>query len=295
MFSCQLCGRAYVTQNSLTRHSHNHGKDKSHACTECHVVFSRKDLLVRHSKIHSSSDCVERPGGRRLRCHTACVNCRRSRTKCDGDGTNPCTSCSNTNKECTFSATSHRVSEDIRIKEHETCHHESTLTEDGASQPSALDESFDFSAILPPSDTVQPLINMDEDGFQTILDPIGFSPMQMTAWPWLHEDLFFGAEPLNDWHQPILDDPRNGDNALHLMSLDIVPGPGLGMSSPSAANDFPQELISRTLSGDSPRQLTRNGTVQPTTPQDSVFPTHKIQVSRHGKLSRDWHLVVSAS
>jgi hypothetical protein len=290
MFSCHLCGRAYATQNSLTRHSHNHGKDKSHACTECHVVFSRRDLLVRHSKIHAASNNVERPGGRRLRCHTACVNCRRSRTRCDGDGTKPCTSCSNTNKECTFSVTSHRVSEDIRIKDHDNSHYDSTPTEDGAGHPSPLDESFDFSAVLPSSDMAQPSGNIDEDGFQTVFDPTSFSPMQMTAWPWLHEDLFFQNETPNNWHQPIIDDPRNGDNAVHSMLLDNISGPGVSMSSQSAADNFAQDLLSHAVSEDIPRHLPENETIQPMGQRNSNFPTHKNRTFSHGKLSKYCHL-----
>src|SRR5436305_10332035 len=187
MFSCHLCGRVYATQNSLTRHSHNHIKDKSHVCNECHVVFSRRDLLVRHSKIHAPSNSAERPEGRRLRCHTACVNCRRFRTKCDGDGTKPCTSCSNGNKECTFSTNSHRVSEDIRIKEREMSRSQSNPMENVnvAGQQPPLDDPFDFSAAL------QPLRNMEEGGVHTAVDPTSFSPLHVTAWPWLHEDMFF--------------------------------------------------------------------------------------------------------
>lgn len=286
MFSCRLCGRAYATQNSLTRHSHNHGKDKSHACTECHVVFSRRDLLVRHSKIHAISNGDQRPGGRRLRCHTACVNCRRSRTKCDGDGTKPCTSCSNDNKECTFSTTSHRVSEDIRIKDYELSRYESTSMENGAGQQSPLDGSFDFSAVLQPSDMVQPLGNMDEGDFHTAIDPTSFSPMQMTAWPWLHEDMFFQNGTPNDWHQLLLDDPKIGGNAAHPLLLNSISGSDVNMSSPSAADDFSRELPEHGVSGDIPQQVPENGHIRPTAHLNSTFPSQKNRNFSHSKLSR---------
>lgn len=276
MFSCNLCGRAYATQNSLTRHSHNHVKDKSHSCTECHVIFSRRDLLVRHRKIHESSNSDRRPRGRRLRCHTACVNCRRSRTRCDGDGTRPCTSCSDANKECKFSVTSHRVSEDTRITEREHSQYGSTLAEDGANPQSPLGESFDFSAVLQPSNMAQPLEDMNVDGFQTALDPTGFSPTQLTAWPWLHEDLFFQHDTHNDLHRPTTNDLRNSHSAVH---------PGLPNSSSSPAGDnFSRELLRHTGSEDVSRQLTDNGTMLSIEEQELTFPTHSNRNSTHSKL-----------
>jgi hypothetical protein len=286
MFSCHLCGRAYATQNSLTRHSHNHGKDKSHTCTQCHVVFSRRDLLVRHSKIHAVSNSEQRPGGSRLRCHTACVNCRRSRTRCDGDGTKPCTSCSNGNKECTFSAASHRVSEDIRIKEHENSHYESTPTDNGAGQQSSVDESFDFSAVLPPSNMAQPLGNVEENGFQIVLDPTGLSPMQMTAWPWLHEDMFFQNDTPNDWYELMMDDPKTGDKFTHPTLLNSISGPDVSISSSSAADNFSPELLQHAVSDDFPRQVTENGTIQRVGQPKSILWTRKNRTLDHSKGSK---------
>jgi Fungal Zn(2)-Cys(6) binuclear cluster domain len=295
MFSCHLCGRAYATQNSLTRHSHNHGKDKSHVCTECHVVFSRRDLLVRHSKIHAILNVDQRPGGRRLRCHTACVNCRRSRTKCDGDGTKPCTSCSNNNKECTFSATSNRVSEDIRIKDHEISRYSSNSLENEADRQSPLDDSFDFSAVLQASDMAQPLRSIVEGDFHTVMDPTSFSPMQMTAWPWLHEDMFFQNGTPSDWHQLVLDHAENGDNAAHPILLNGISGSDVNMSSPSAAGDYSRELLEHEVSGHIPRQLPENERTRAMAHANPTLLTQKTQNVSHSKLSNDWPLLVGAS
>ena len=107
-FSCPSCDKVYLTQYSLTRHSHNHKKTSEHICPTCKVVFYRKDLLARHLKmVHESGDGGNR-GGRRQRCHTACINCRDARIKCDSH--KPCTSCTALRKHCTYSAKSARVS-----------------------------------------------------------------------------------------------------------------------------------------------------------------------------------------
>jgi hypothetical protein len=295
MFSCHLCGRSYATQNSLTRHSHNHGKDKSHVCTECHVVFSRRDLLVRHSKIHAILNVDQRPGGRRLRCHTACVNCRRSRTKCDGDGTKPCTSCSNNNKECTFSTTSNRVSEDIRIKDHEILRHSSHPLEYEADRQSPLDDSFDFSAVLQASDMARPLRSIVEGDFHTVMDPTSFSPVQMTAWPWLHEDRFFQNGTPGDRHQLVLDHGENGDNAAHPILLNGISGSDVDMSSPSAARGCSRVLLEHEVSGHIPRQLPENERTRAMAHANPTLLTQKTPNVSHSKLSNDWPLLVGAS
>ena len=113
-FSCPSCDKVYLTQYSLTRHSHNHKKTSEHICPTCKVVFYRKDLLARHLKmVHESGDGGNR-GGRRQRCHTACINCRDARIKCDSH--KPCTSCTALRKHCTYSAKSARVSTNSRVE-----------------------------------------------------------------------------------------------------------------------------------------------------------------------------------
>lgn len=106
-FPCPSCDKTYLTQHSLTRHSHNHKKTSAHTCPSCKVVFYRKDLLVRHMKMHDPIQGGNR-GGRRIRCHTACTNCRDARIKCDSY--NPCASCVGLGKQCSYSAKSARVS-----------------------------------------------------------------------------------------------------------------------------------------------------------------------------------------
>lgn len=200
MFSCHLCDKSYTTQNSLTRHAHNHRKGRSHVCRECHVIFSRKDLLVRHSSIHKPPHGTERCGGRRIRCHTACIGCRQSRVKCNGDGKTPCTSCMKASKECTFSATSHRISTDYRLKEPEnTVHNQPNVPEENATLEPGTGQLFDYPAGDHRTDTPAFLVGADEEAFPDLMDSTNFSPLQTTAWPWLHEDLFFQSDTANDW------------------------------------------------------------------------------------------------
>jgi hypothetical protein len=197
--------------------------------------------------------------------------------------------------DCIFSATSHRVSEDIRIKEHDKSRYESTPTEDGAGQQSHVDEPFDFSAVLQSSDMAQSLGNIDEECFQTVLDPASFSPMQMTAWPWLHEDLFFQNDTPNDWYQVMMDELKDGDNAGSLMLVNSISGPGVSMSPPSAGDNFSRELLQHTVSGDISLQPTENGIIQPIAEPNSTLSSHTNRHLSHSKLYGHWSLLVDAS
>ncbi|KAL2070821.1 hypothetical protein VTL71DRAFT_13847 [Oculimacula yallundae] len=126
MFNCPDCDKRYTKQTSLNRHMQNHVKSKQYTCPTCHVSFYRRDLLLRHSKMHtadsdtstSATGAVSTTPGRaavrergnqgRLRCHTACVRCRESRTKCDGS--RPCLSCATSGKTCEYSNAISRIS-----------------------------------------------------------------------------------------------------------------------------------------------------------------------------------------
>src|ERR1700761_2647008 len=116
MYACTQCDRKYASQNSLTRHVHNHKKAKKHRCSICDVVFYRKDLLSRHSRLHkpslteqsSTSEPLLGTEDGRKRCHTACIRCRTLRTKCNSQ--RPCMTCSMANVSCEYSRTSNRLS-----------------------------------------------------------------------------------------------------------------------------------------------------------------------------------------
>lgn len=120
MFNCPECDKGYSKQPSLNRHLQNHRKSKQYTCPTCHVSFYRRDLLSRHSKMHRSrpsspaGSSMHQTHGQthgnqgRQRCHTACVPCRESRTKCDGS--RPCLSCTSSGKTCEYSRTINRIS-----------------------------------------------------------------------------------------------------------------------------------------------------------------------------------------
>ncbi|KAH8805338.1 hypothetical protein F5884DRAFT_444730 [Xylogone sp. PMI_703] len=115
MYICEICGRSYSSQSSLTRHSHNHHKNRQHPCLICGVTFYRKDLLSRHSQVHDNiSQGDPRFGSlahsyKRRRCHTACDGCRQSRARCDGQV--PCQTCVDSWRDCSYSRASLRISE----------------------------------------------------------------------------------------------------------------------------------------------------------------------------------------
>ncbi|KAL9078705.1 MAG: hypothetical protein Q9157_002391 [Trypethelium eluteriae] len=114
MFQCKQCPKSYPTKNSLTRHERNHGgRDTQHRCDVCGVVFYRKDVYLRHSRIHEGDDNATSTSKHdRQRCHTACVQCRRARAKCDGK--QPCSTCvSKKRKQCTYEQASSRLSHQV--------------------------------------------------------------------------------------------------------------------------------------------------------------------------------------
>ena len=58
-FKCpeENCGKVFTTENSLKRHSHEHGKDgkepKLLKCPECLMTFVHESQLKRHATSHS--------------------------------------------------------------------------------------------------------------------------------------------------------------------------------------------------------------------------------------------------
>ena len=115
MYQCKHCPKTYPTKNSLTRHERNHGgRETQHRCDVCGVVFYRKDVYLRHSRIHEGDANAKSPGSKhdRQRCHTACVQCRRARAKCDGK--QPCSTCmAKKRKSCTYEQASSRLSHQV--------------------------------------------------------------------------------------------------------------------------------------------------------------------------------------
>jgi hypothetical protein len=144
-----------------------------------------------------------------------------------------------------------------------------------AGQQPPLDDSFDFSAAL------QPLRSMEEGGFHTAVDPTRFSPMQATAWPWLHEDMFFQNGVPNDRHQ---------------LLLDSISGRDINLNLPSAVDDFSREHSERAVPDNATQPVPETGYMRPTGHLNSSAPTRKSRgFSQKSKLSKYCPLLVSAS
>ncbi|OAL52691.1 hypothetical protein IQ07DRAFT_380732 [Pyrenochaeta sp. DS3sAY3a] len=219
MYSCNKCHRTYRTQNSLTRHAHSHRSDNKHQCVTCGVVFYRRDLLTRHSKLHqnpsnasvrsSASDDDFDAGFSRQRCHTACDRCRESKTKCNGR--NPCNTCSGAAMTCHYSHRSSRLSRlprqaeirkprkrqgqegavDLPYQQHPT---------PSPREVGPLDEENDQIDLgHPPQLSPDPQQNYGLHMDSSIPDlNIYDGPIPIDnsmTWPWLHEDLYLPADP----------------------------------------------------------------------------------------------------
>ena len=136
---------------------------------------------------------------------------------------------------------------------------------------------------------------MDEDALQPVLDPTSLSPPQMTAWPWLHEDLFFQNDKPNDWLQPLMHDPRDSGSSVDPTLLDGISGHAFNMSSPSIANHFSQDLLRHAVVEEIPQHVTENGAIQPMEHQTSTLFSDKNGASSHSKLSKGCPLLVQVS
>ncbi|KAL4885420.1 hypothetical protein BJY04DRAFT_230963 [Aspergillus karnatakaensis] len=95
-FDCDFpgCSATYRRKEHLTRHQAQHLPQQTIECPICGRLFKRNDTLRRHVRqSHPTSDPV--PPLRQ-----ACVNCRNSRTRCEGDP--PCSRCRRLHIDCTF-------------------------------------------------------------------------------------------------------------------------------------------------------------------------------------------------
>ena len=65
-FSCSRCSKEFTSQGSLARHEQNHADSAKHVCHVCGVIFRRRDLLTRHSKLHGPSNASTAPSVSRI-------------------------------------------------------------------------------------------------------------------------------------------------------------------------------------------------------------------------------------
>ena len=194
MNNCKICGKAYKTQSSLTRHSRNHSpKASQHQCTQCNVAFTRRDVLARHVNL-SHPTPLQRT---RRRCHTACGGCRNARIKCDGGL--PCQPCRDTGRSCCFGENNRRTSKAVSVSTIDS----STETANTLDRPIAEEPN----ALAPPqaaADSASLLFDHTSPGnsFTTVPGQHDQHAIDGVSWPWLHENLFLQTGPFLDASSP---------------------------------------------------------------------------------------------
>jgi hypothetical protein len=264
MYTCTDCGKTYSSQNSLTRHAHNHRKSKQYACTVCNVVFYRRDLLSRHMGMHkrhlteSSPSVSSLSQGQsnvsRQRCHTACTRCRECKTRCNGKL--PCLSCSRAGKNCEYSRNSSRISDASILRK--------PCSDDGGegqsfAQPWLPETSplveLDQSMVPPePEDFNSPeefhsmagqmvdspavvsgatvANNLVQDQYFGDMSLWSRNTTDNIAWPWLHESLFLQDDALSFFPTDDFSIFCNGDgNGHHASGQDQTIGAYHGLPS----------------------------------------------------------------
>ena len=80
-YQCPDCDKSYRAKETLNRHRKNHSRHVDHVCHVCHVGFRRKDLLLRHYKIHRGDENTSGHFKDRQRSRQACDRCSKLKTK----------------------------------------------------------------------------------------------------------------------------------------------------------------------------------------------------------------------
>lgn len=80
-YACPDCDKSYRAKETLNRHRKNHSRQVDHVCHVCHVGFRRKDLLLRHYKIHRNDGSASGIPKDRQRSRQACDRCSKLKTK----------------------------------------------------------------------------------------------------------------------------------------------------------------------------------------------------------------------
>jgi hypothetical protein len=167
---CAECGKRYRCKEALNRHRNNHTGVKRYICESCQVSFSRHDVLSIHlTRVHGKTFNRETATeSHRQRCFKACNNCRKSKSKCDGNLT--CSACADGGLACIYDNKSRRIFQQ-----------DNTPPVSGDRSPQTLIESLS----LP-----------DIDGFQKIWSDNG-------DWSWVFDDSYFVSATLLAAAQPL--------------------------------------------------------------------------------------------
>ncbi|KAH6698476.1 fungal-specific transcription factor domain-containing protein [Leptodontidium sp. MPI-SDFR-AT-0119] len=95
---CPICDDSFTRQDHLKRHLHTHEPSKYFTCKYCGKPFGRRDSLIRHERGHEESASAEGHKTIFTRVSLACMNCSKSKVRCDGES--PCNHCSSRQLEC---------------------------------------------------------------------------------------------------------------------------------------------------------------------------------------------------
>ena len=232
MYKCNVCDKTYKTRTTLTRHAHNHTDGLTHTCDTCGVSFARRDILNRHLR-QGHVDEATKP---RQRTHTACEPCRTARTKCDGG--EPCQNCTDSQKTCSYSTASRRISKAAHrraqqpatnpdelllmsppLAESDANYNMNMDTGDGLQfEPS--DFGFDHqevgTALQAPDGIFTQTDGLENNDFA--ISDLGNLPVDLDgmSWPWLHENLFLQNDPFAG----LFDDATLQQGQPHISGLD---------------------------------------------------------------------------
>jgi hypothetical protein len=128
---------------------------------------------------------------------------------------------------------------------------------------------------------------MGTDSLPCELNPMSYSSMQMTAWPWLHENHFFQNHTPNGWWQTMTDDSRDCENDLHPMLLNGISSADLNMPARSSSDNSSLQIGRHVVVEENARPLTENRTTQLFAQKEVTLSQNKDQHYGQSELSRN--------
>lgn len=102
-YTCPDCYRQYQAKETLQRHRKNHSSPVAHCCEVCKASFVRRDLLLRHYRIHQGDGPKGSLSRDRQRSRHACDRCSKLKIKCTSM-LPACSNCEQRNTTCNYSS-----------------------------------------------------------------------------------------------------------------------------------------------------------------------------------------------
>jgi len=196
---CTYCGVGFGRDEHLERHILTHTKVKPYKCFTCYMSFSRKDLLQRHYTVHGRNlnneeglpdhGIIPKSAGRTP---IACVNCAKTKTKCDKKF--PCTRCELRNLECTVRPTRRQSKRIQRAQSKASSTAESTSGTQDNTPSSDESRSNDQPPFQPPYNDASPGSSQSHSRNTSVSHPTWPSP-RVEQVPLSETPLFF--DPLH--------------------------------------------------------------------------------------------------